>query len=107
MQWKEILNGFEILPTIKLPRFAGNKKGKLLCFADAYGNGYATAVYLLTETDGKPNIELIFSKSRVAPKKLISIPQLKLLGVFIGVRSLKFVQERLKLPVTKKILWTD
>ena len=68
---------------------------------------YATAVYLLIEIDGKPNIEFTFGKLRIARKNLISIPRLELLDVLVGIRSLKFVQESLKLPVIKKFLWTN
>ena len=64
VQWKEILNGFDTLHTIKLPRFVGNDKCKLLCFSDPSGNAQANAVYLLTEIGGKRNIEIMLSKSR-------------------------------------------
>ena len=77
VQWKEILNNFETLHTINLP-----------IYSDASRNAYITAVYLLIEIEEKLSIKLMFSKSRIAPKNLISIPQLELLGVLIGVRSL-------------------
>lgn len=96
VQWKEILNNFETLHTINLP-----------IYSDASRNAYITAVYLLIEIEEKLSIKLMFSKSRIAPKNLISIPQLELLGVLIGVRSFKRVLENLKLSVIKKILWTD
>ena len=51
-------------------------------------------------------VNLIFSKTRLAPEH-ITIPRLELLGVLIGVRAVRFVEEQLALPVTSKILWTD
>ena len=36
-----------------------------------------------------------------------TIPRLELLGVVIGVRALKFVENQLHLPVMSKILYTD
>ena len=69
LQWKQILNDFDTLHTIKLQRFVGNDECKLLCFSDVSGNSYVATVYLLTETNGKPNIELMFSKPRIKNSK--------------------------------------
>ena len=85
----------ETLQTINLPRYS-----------DASRNDYTTAIYLLIEIEGKLSLKFVFLKSRIAPKNLIWIPRLELLGVLIGVRSFKLVLENLKLPVIKKILWT-
>ena len=105
--WESILKDLNELDTIKLPRYVGNENCKLVCFTDASGLAYATTVYLLTEINGKTTVNLIFSKSRIAPVTSTSIPRLELLGVLIGTRSLNFVQKSLQIPVTKKILWTD
>ena len=105
--WESILKDLNDLDTIKLPRFAENETCKLVCFTDASGLAYATTVYLLNEINGKVTVNLIFSKSRIAPVSSTSIPRLELLGVLIGTRSLNFVQKSLRIPIIKKILWTD
>ena len=43
----------------------------------------------------------------LAPVKEMTIPRLELMAVLIGVRSLKFVEKEMKIPIEKKFLWTD
>ena len=50
---------------------------------------------------------LIFSKSRIAPNKELSIPRLELVTVLFGARSLNFVGKSLQLKIKEMILWTD
>ena len=78
----------------------------LICFCDASIKAYATAIYLYHPSQGNYKVDLIFSKTRLAPIQ-ITIPRLELLGVLIGVRALKFVEKELHLPVNSKVLWTD
>ncbi|MEW8544195.1 MAG: hypothetical protein AB2693_11735, partial [Candidatus Thiodiazotropha sp.] len=52
-------------------------------------------------------IDLIFSKTRLAPNKTITIPRLELLAALIGSRSLKFVQNELMLDISEKHTWID
>ena len=59
------------------------------------------------DEERKSIVNLIFSKVRIAPKKTMSIPRLELMGLLIGVRSLKFVSKELGLESTKRIIWTD
>ena len=77
----------------------------LIC--DASEKAYATAINLKTLYEGKADVNLLFSKSRIAPKQKMSILRLKLLALLIGMRSLKFVSKELKLENTKIIVWTD
>ena len=60
---------------------------------------------------------LIFSKLRLAPlgsKKhpnveqgQVSLPRMELLAVLIGVRAIKFVTRELKLPIAKRMVFSD
>ena len=79
----------------------------LFCFCDASSKAYATCVYLRQICNGVAKVDLIFAKSRLAPLKGMTMPRLELLAVLIGVRSLQFVKEQLKLKITKTLLWTD
>ncbi|XP_061194949.1 uncharacterized protein LOC133203117 [Saccostrea echinata] len=47
-----------------------------------------------------------FQKTRLVPRKKITLPRLKLLAVVIGVRCVHFVEQKLKLTSTEKILLT-
>ncbi|VDI16698.1 Hypothetical predicted protein [Mytilus galloprovincialis] len=51
--------------------------------------------------------DLIFSKSRLAPVKEMSIPRLELMAVLIGVRSLIFVKSELNISIEEMYLWSD
>ncbi|MCG8078471.1 MAG: hypothetical protein JAY75_19800, partial [Candidatus Thiodiazotropha taylori] len=80
----------------------------LICFCDASNHAYAAVVYLL-QTSGKhkSKADLIFSKTRLALIKKMTIPRLELMAVLIGVRCLRFVKEQLKVFIESTYLWTD
>ena len=52
-------------------------------------------------------VNLLFAKCRLPPKKGTTLPRLERLGTLIGVRCLNFVQKELRLPIHTRILWTD
>ena len=91
----------------KLQRFIGNKEAELLCFYDASSKAYETTIYLRCQETGQAIINLIFSKSRIAPLKETSLPRLELLAVLIGTRSINFITQSLQLEIHRKTLWTD
>ena len=105
--WKKMTQDIYNLSSIQIPRFIGNRKSKLLCFCDSSNKAYAAAIYLRVVRDGKVSVNLLFSKSRNAPKKKLTIPRLELMSTLIGVRSLRFVANEMKLNDHEKILWTD
>ena len=105
--WRQIVEEANALTSIDVPRYIGKEKSQLICFCDASKNAYATAIYLKTMDQGQSKVNLIFAKSRIAPKKTMSIPRLELLALLIGIRSLKFVSKELELENTQKIVWTD
>ena len=83
-------------------------KHRLLCFCKASSRAYAAAVYLLqTDRNNEPKVDLLFSKTRLAPLKDISIPRLELLAVLIGVRCVKFVKSQLNYQIDEIYLMTD
>lgn len=109
-QWKEIAADLREIPQCQIPRYCGlpgEVSYRLLCFCDASAKAFATAVYLQMTTDTSSICNLVFSKTRLAPKKKISMPRLELLAVLIGVRIINFVENQLKLAISEKILWTD
>ena len=126
-RWKALTKDLKELSTIQVPRFIGDKKPQLLGFCDASKNAYAAAIYLRTEIDGKSHVNLIFSKTRNAPKEKkvnnkekqkdnsknkktkekMTIPRLELMSTLIGTRSLRFIAKELGLQDKQMILWTD
>ena len=69
-------------------------KYHLVYFCDASGMAYDTTIYLYQLIGDTCKTDLVFSKTRLVPQET-TIPRLKLLGVLIGVRALKFVRKEL------------
>ena len=59
------------------------------------------------QENGQTITNLIFSKSRIAPLKEISLPRLELLAVPIVTRSINFTTQSFQLEIHKKTLCTD
>jgi len=108
-QWQEIEQDLRQLHTIKLPRYVGLEDAsyRLVCFCDASKDAYAVAVYLCQNKNNLCKSDLVYAKSRVAPKKELSIPRLELLAVLIGTRCVKYVKEQLDIPVEDIHVLTD
>ena len=85
-------------------------KHELHGFSDASNKAFAAVVYLWMEhANGDIEINLVASKTRVAPIKRQSIPRLEFVGATILVRLVKSVKEAmssLKTP-PEVFLWSD
>ena len=79
---------------------------KTNCFASTTLKGCLCYVSLPEDhmVKGKPQIHLIFAKSRISPKKPLSIPILKIMALLIGVHSFKFVSKKVDIEDTMKII---
>ena len=96
----------------KVQRYIGNEEKdgsvyNIVCFCDASKKSYATVVYLHQESDCGSEANLVFTKTRLAPVKEITIPRLELMAILIGVRCIQYVKEQLKLDITNTYLWKD
>ena len=104
IEWCKLKNELKSLESIKINRFVGDAKNAYLCcFADASVKAYGACVYLVS--NGKS--ELLMSKSRVAPLKVISLARLELCAAVLAARILKFVIEIMEIPEERSFLWTD
>ena len=120
-EWRNLTVDWQKLYTLQIPRYIGQSdkdvRYQLIVFCDASAKAYAAAVYLRTVNKHLAKTNLVFSKLRLAPlnsKKhskveqgQISLPRLELLAVLIGVRAIEFVTRELKLPVTKRMVFSD
>ena len=79
----------------------------LVCFCGASTVAYASAVYLIQCSGTTISSNLVFSKARLAPIKELTILRLELMTVLIGVRSLQFVREQMRLPFETLLILTD
>ena len=101
--WKNIETDLKKISEVKVPRYIGNGTCQLLCFCDASAKAYSACIYLRCLKDGEVSTNLIFSKSRVAPEKVVTLPRLELLGVLIGIRCLDFIRKHWRYPVEREI----
>ena len=79
----------------------------LLCFCDASVMAYAAAIYLRASDGRRIDVNLVFSKCRLAPRKSLTIPRLELHALLIGVRALEHVTKQLHISVSARFIWSD
>lgn len=53
------------------------------------------------------HISFVCGKTKVAPKKLLSIPRVELSAAVLGVRLCSLILDLHKLPITKQVFWSD
>ena len=91
-QWNVLISELEILKTIRVPRcYYLPKLNRLITqihgFSDASGRAMAAVVYTRTVyTNGRIDIKLMASKTKVAPVKKQTIPRLELIGAILLAR---------------------
>ena len=106
--WKSILDELKTLDSNRIPRCYFTFKPvdvQLHGFSDASEKAYATVVYIRSRyEDGRIDVKLVASKSRVAPLHKQSIPRLELLGALILAR---LANELTSLKTSFANFWTD
>ena len=109
-RWWDLQEDFSFLSTIEVTRYVTSPSAsfELHAFSDASKSCYGACVYLRSASkDGSIQSTLIFSKSRTAPTKEITIPRLELLGALIATRILHFVSTEIGMEPLKTFLWID
>lgn len=77
-------------------------------FCDASQKAYGASVYVrVVNENGDCRVNLLCSKSRVAPLKILSIPRLELCGALLLAGLVKSVVSSLDITISKTYLWTD
>lgn len=81
---------------------------QLHVFCDASERVYGAVAYLRTnDISGNIHISFIMARSRVAPKRLLSMPRLELSAALAGAQLYDLLQKELTLPVDDVVLWSD
>ncbi|XP_013856342.1 uncharacterized protein LOC106512222, partial [Austrofundulus limnaeus] len=81
---------------------------ELHVFCDASERAYGSVAYLRTTThDGDVHMAFILARSRVAPKKCLSMPRLELSAALTGAQLVKLVLDELTLTISQVICWSD
>ncbi|GFW67777.1 integrase catalytic domain-containing protein [Trichonephila clavipes] len=76
-------------------------------FADASSLAYAAAIYCRQKHNGKIKVQLLVSKTKVAPVKQVSIPRLELCGAHLLSKLFKSVLRTLKYYTFDVFAWTN
>ncbi|GFX49754.1 pro-Pol polyprotein [Trichonephila clavipes] len=111
LEWEQLAKDVQLVKDIKIPRFLfvdSDNQFHLLGFSDASEKAYAAAIYCRSVSDTeKINVQLIISKTRVAPLKPISLPRLELCGALLLVKLMDFTCKALNYPTSQTQFYTD
>lgn len=115
-RWQSLLNDLRGLTDVRVPRCYFKRTDKqpksyqIHRFCDASDNAFAAVVYLRTERHtGEVEVNLMASKTRVAPIKKQTTPRLELMGANLLARLTdSILRASTSLRATPEvILWTD
>ena len=111
-EWKKWLKALGELDAIHVPQCLKEENEvwevTIHKFSDASEKAYATALYVCHEyEDGTVSTRLVAAKSRLALLKVMSIPQLELMGALAGVRLTLKICAALEIPRNKATFWVD
>ncbi|CAG2216955.1 unnamed protein product [Mytilus edulis] len=106
LQWKDLAKDIGIVTSMKLPRqyFTGNTNSRSLhVFVDASMKAYGAVAYMYLSKGH--SAALVMAKTRVAPVKKLTLPQLEIMAAVIGVRLTQHLKSTLE--CTDVTLWSD
>ncbi|GFT92320.1 uncharacterized protein TNCV_1835841 [Trichonephila clavipes] len=92
--WLKFQKAFNAINYLTVPRWViltADNTVELHGFADASSLAYAAAIYCRQKHNGKIKVQLLVSKTKVAPVKQVSIPRLELCGAHLLSKLFKSV----------------
>lgn len=90
--WTRFREELPLLADIKIPRHVGivtDSVVTILAFADASEKAYGGVVYFHVQNSSGNTISLITAKSKVSPRKVISLARLELCAILVLVQLIK------------------
>nr|XP_039272262.1 uncharacterized protein LOC120346563 [Styela clava] len=111
--WQKWVNELPRLQEVSIPRCfkpPGFKTDhiELHTFCDASQVGYGAVSYLrMMSQNGVIHCSFVLGKSRVTPRKQITIPRLELCSAVLAVKLSRFVLKELEYKVNNVYYWTD
>ncbi|GFV52954.1 uncharacterized protein TNCV_2876221 [Trichonephila clavipes] len=110
-EWQQFLVSLENINNIEIPRrilVTFPEVTEIHGFADASERCYGAAVYCKSKNlKSETLVQLITSKSRVAPIKSLTIPRLELCAAVLLAKLVKRVVAALQLETAELYLWSD
>ncbi|GFW20917.1 uncharacterized protein TNCV_1714241 [Trichonephila clavipes] len=92
--WLKFQKAFNAINYLTVPRWViltADNTVELHGFADASSLAYAAAIYCRQKHNGKIKVQLLVSKTKIAPLKQVSIPRLELCGAHLLSKLFKSV----------------
>lgn len=110
-RWREFHSTLKQLENIRIPRWIFASKTlnfDLHCFCDASNAAYSAVVYYrIAAKDGLIRSGILSAKTKVAPKKILTIPKLELSGALLLTRLVTSIKSAFGNKVDKITYWTD
>lgn len=109
-EWLSIRSKLGEITKIKIPRWLGiSSKCRQIeyhGFCDASLKAYAAAIYCRTTNNGHVSVQLLTAKTRVAPVKQVSLPNLELCGAELLAKLMDKVKSAMDIEA-EIFAWTD
>ncbi|GFW54343.1 pro-Pol polyprotein [Trichonephila clavipes] len=111
--WSQWWLELPFLSELKIPRKILDSSGdpsevQIHTFSDASQKAYGAAAFLRVKHKDRVSVDLVTSKSRVAPLKRVSLPRLELMGALLAARLAREVKKILDQKCsTRAFFWTD
>ncbi|CAI5657811.1 unnamed protein product [Oreochromis niloticus] len=99
-----------LLPRPYLPKHITESvsEREIHIFCDASEQAYGAVAYMRTVTgDGSSHLAFLMARSRVAPKRILSMPRLELCGALSGAHLSRLLRNELTLDIKRIVLWSD
>ncbi|GFT71503.1 uncharacterized protein TNCV_2478961 [Trichonephila clavipes] len=107
ISWENIRSKLKI-PRKILDSSGDSSEVQIHTFSDASQKAYGAAAFLRVKHKDRVSVDLVTSKSRVAPMKRLSLPRLELMGALLAARLAKEVKKILDQKCsTRAFSWTD
>lgn len=74
-------------------------------FCDAAEVAYGAVAYLLIEQQGEVHTSFVMARSRVAPKRQLTMPRLELCAALAGAQLAKLLLQELTIHIESTTLW--
>lgn len=102
------------LAKLQIPRWYGSvgvsaetAVRELHIFCDASEQAYGAVAYLRLSDGDRVHVSFVMARSRVAPKKTISVPCLELCAALSGSQLANLLIKELSVPIHQVTLWSD
>ncbi|XP_057704715.1 uncharacterized protein LOC130923208 [Corythoichthys intestinalis] len=77
-------------------------------FCDASERAYGAVAYMRTVNEQQQvHVSFVLARSRVSPRKQLSMPRLELSAALAGAQLLDVLQRELTVPIHQTVLWSD